>query len=251
MEISPVEQSCMRTDRHDEANSRFFAILRTRLVICWYTYRPWICAAVTARCDDRAKHKFGVSRLVQHLVDRSNGRAKRQHVSGGLQATPDRRNVRSHAVGVKPRGTAERSRRETCSEQDGGTSWRNTNCWSCRATDWAVRGSTSGRQTGCRAHTATYLMCVGGKAAGTWSSSRPLPNAEAVSTLVACIETVYLFLSCFNRHKPKLCTRSTSSHTDVTSAPDSKCRPPPHILTRLDMFLLLIKSMALCIPSFV
>ena len=142
-------------------------------------------------------HKFGVSGLVQHLVDRSNGRAKRQHVSGGLQATPDRRNVTSHAVVVKPRSTAERSRRETCSEQDGGTSWRNTNCWRSRDTDWAIRGSTPGRQTGCRAHTATYLMCVGGKAAGTWSWSHPLPNAETVSTFVACIETVYLFFILF------------------------------------------------------
>jgi len=50
-------------------------------------------------------HKFGVRGLVQHLVDCSNGRAKRQHVSGGLQATSDRRNVTSHAVAVNPRKT--------------------------------------------------------------------------------------------------------------------------------------------------
>jgi len=110
-------------------------------------------------------HKFGVS-MSLHLchssvVHCSNGRPKRQHVSGGLQATPNRRNVTSHAVAVKPRSTAECLRRETYSEQDGGTSCRRS-----RATDWVVRGSTSGRQTGCGAHTATYLMCVGGSFLG-------------------------------------------------------------------------------------
>jgi len=56
VQCGQTDSCSVRTDRHGEANSRFFAILRTRLVICWCTYRPWICAAVTARCDDRAKH---------------------------------------------------------------------------------------------------------------------------------------------------------------------------------------------------
>jgi hypothetical protein len=126
-------------------------------------FRPSICAALTARCDVHTEHKLvsvgkcTCAALTGWTV--RTGQRERQHVAGVLQAQPTQPDVTSHADAVKPRNSAERSRDAERAVSKTPACRDVTNCRHSGDTDWTVRGSTAGRQTGCVAHTAACVMC--------------------------------------------------------------------------------------------